>query len=174
MAPDFPLYDAKVAHGLEGAADAAGGLVGFLGIHHTEVGPGLLRAELTVRHLTAAKPDRGFYFIAVRQPLSRALHPVLVIVIVGTRAKLHFVDGDRDLLLLRLVCLLLRFVLVFSKVDDPANRGIGVRSNLDEIQTFLAGSTDGIAHIHHAELFSFLANHAYFRYANSLVNANRG
>jgi uncharacterized protein (TIGR00369 family) len=49
MAPDFPLYDAKVAAGLEGAADAAGGLVGFLGIRHTEVGPGLLRAELTVR-----------------------------------------------------------------------------------------------------------------------------
>jgi uncharacterized protein (TIGR00369 family) len=49
MALDFPRYDAKVARGLEGAADAAGGLVGFLGIRHTEVGAGLLRAELTVR-----------------------------------------------------------------------------------------------------------------------------
>jgi 1,4-dihydroxy-2-naphthoyl-CoA hydrolase len=45
----FPQYDAKTAAGLEGAADAAGGLVGFLGIRHTEVGPGLLRAEVEVR-----------------------------------------------------------------------------------------------------------------------------
>jgi uncharacterized protein (TIGR00369 family) len=49
VTPDFPLYDPKVAAGLEGAADAAGGLVAFLGIHHTEVGPGVLRAELVVR-----------------------------------------------------------------------------------------------------------------------------
>ena len=49
MAPEFPQYDAKVAAGLEGAADAAGGLVGFLGIRHTEVGPGRLRAEVDVR-----------------------------------------------------------------------------------------------------------------------------
>jgi uncharacterized protein (TIGR00369 family) len=46
---EFPSYDAKVAAGLEGAADGAGGLVGFLGIRHVEVGPGLLRAELAVR-----------------------------------------------------------------------------------------------------------------------------
>jgi len=49
MTLDFPQYDAKVAAGLEGAADAAGGLVGYLGIRHTEVGPGVLRAELEVR-----------------------------------------------------------------------------------------------------------------------------
>ena len=49
MAPEFPQYDAKVAAGLEGAADAAGGLGGFLGIRHTEVGPGRLRAEVDVR-----------------------------------------------------------------------------------------------------------------------------
>jgi 1,4-dihydroxy-2-naphthoyl-CoA hydrolase len=47
--PEFAQYDAAVAKGLEGAADAAGGLAGYLGIRHVEVGPGLLRAELHVR-----------------------------------------------------------------------------------------------------------------------------
>jgi uncharacterized protein (TIGR00369 family) len=46
---EFPSFDAKVAQGLEGAADAAGGLVGFLKIRHAEVGPGMLRAEIDVR-----------------------------------------------------------------------------------------------------------------------------
>ena len=49
MALEFPQYDAKVAAGLEGAAGTFGGLIGFLDIRHTEVGPGLLRAEVDVR-----------------------------------------------------------------------------------------------------------------------------
>ena len=31
----------------------------------------------------------------------------------------------------------------------------------------------GIAHVHHAQLFSFLTNHAHLRHANSLVDTNR-
>src|ERR1041384_2246891 len=101
------------------------------------------------------------------------LHAILVIVIVGSRSKLNFLDRDRYLLLLGFVCLLLRFVLILSEIDDPANRGIGVRSDLDEIEPLLPGAAHGIAHIHHAQLFSFIPDHAYLRHANSLVNANR-
>ena len=46
---EFPQFDARTAAGMEGAADAAGGLAAFLGITHVEVGPGLLRAELPMR-----------------------------------------------------------------------------------------------------------------------------
>jgi uncharacterized protein (TIGR00369 family) len=45
----FPNYDPKVAAGMKGAADAAGGLARFLGIEHVEVGPGVLRARVQVR-----------------------------------------------------------------------------------------------------------------------------
>jgi uncharacterized protein (TIGR00369 family) len=48
-AGEFPNYNEKVAQGLEGLADAGGGLPGFLGLRHTEVGAGLLRAEIDVR-----------------------------------------------------------------------------------------------------------------------------
>jgi uncharacterized protein (TIGR00369 family) len=48
--PDFPMFDEKVARGLEGATElAAGGLPGFLRLRHTNVGPGTLRAEIDVR-----------------------------------------------------------------------------------------------------------------------------
>ena len=49
LPPEFPQYDAKVAASLEGAADLASGLTGFLGVRHVEVGPGVLRAEVDVR-----------------------------------------------------------------------------------------------------------------------------
>src|SRR5829696_9405215 len=101
------------------------------------------------------------------------LHAIVVVVIVGSRSKLNFFDRDRYLFLLGLVCLLLRFVLVFSEIDDPANWRIRVRSDLDEIQPLLPGSADRIAHIHHAQLFSLLANHAYRGHANSFVDPDR-
>jgi uncharacterized protein (TIGR00369 family) len=48
--PDFPLYSEKAARGLEGSADlASGGLAGFLGIEHAEVGAGFLHARVAVR-----------------------------------------------------------------------------------------------------------------------------
>src|SRR5689334_5228859 len=89
--------------------------------------------EFTVRHLATAKPDRRFDFVAILEPLARMLHAILVVVIVRSRSKLHFLDRDRYLLLLRLVCLLLRFVLIFSEIDDATNRRIGVGSDLDEV-----------------------------------------
>jgi uncharacterized protein (TIGR00369 family) len=47
--PEFPLYDAKVAASLERVTDGGGGLPGFLGLEHVEVGPGLLHARVAVR-----------------------------------------------------------------------------------------------------------------------------
>src|SRR6185436_19631024 len=131
------------------------------------------RTQLTVTHLAAAKPDRGFHFVAILQSLSRMLHAIVVVVIVCSRAKLNFLDRDCYLLLLRLVCLLLRFVLELSKIDDPAHRGIGIRSNLDQIEPFVTGRAHSVAHVHYAELFSFFTNHAHLRHANSFVNTNR-
>src|SRR5688572_22821337 len=130
------------------------------------------RSQFTVSHFASAKPDRGFHFVAILKPLTRVLHAILVIVIVSSRSKLHFLNRYRYLLLLRFVCLLLRFVLILSKIDDPANRRIGVRSDLYQVQPFFPGGTHGIAHVHHTQLFSFFANHAYLRHANSLIDAN--
>src|SRR5437762_1225011 len=75
------------------------------------------RTQFAVRHLASAKPDRGFYLITLLEPLPRMLHAIVVVVIVSAGAKLHFLDRDRYLLLLRFVGLLLRFVLKLSEVN---------------------------------------------------------
>ena len=89
-----------------------------------------------MRHLAAAEPDGGFHFVTFLQPLACVLHPVIVIVVVGPGTKLNFLDYNRHLLLLRFVCLLLGFVLKLSEVNDPANRRVGSRGDLDQIQPF--------------------------------------
>jgi uncharacterized protein (TIGR00369 family) len=48
-ATEFPQYDARVAAGLQGSADAAGGIAAFLGLEHIDVGAGTLHARVGVR-----------------------------------------------------------------------------------------------------------------------------
>ena len=131
------------------------------------------RAELTVRHLASAKPDGGFHFVAILEPLAGMLHAVIVIVIVGAGPELHFLDRDRDLLLLGFVRFLFGLVLELAKIDDPANRRIGVRSNFYEVQPLVASGADGVAHVHHTQLLSFLADDPNFGHSNSFIDTDR-
>jgi 1,4-dihydroxy-2-naphthoyl-CoA hydrolase len=48
-AVEFDHYDEEVAAGVVGSGLLEGGLPGYLGIRHTDVGPGRLVAELDVR-----------------------------------------------------------------------------------------------------------------------------
>ena len=48
-APEFEHYDEQIATGALGGALLEDGLPGFLGIRHTDVGPGRLVAEVDVR-----------------------------------------------------------------------------------------------------------------------------
>ena len=44
---------------------------------------------------------------------------------------------------------------------------------LDEVQPLFPGGAHGIAHVHHAQLFSLVTNYAHLRHANSLVDTDR-
>lgn len=126
--------------------------------------------QLTMRHLAATKPNRGFHLVAFLKPLPGVLHAIVVIVIVRTRPKLHFLDRDRYLFLLGLVCLLLGFVLKFSEVNNSANRRVGSGGYFNQVQAFFSGGANGISNIQYAELLTFLADDPDLRDANSLVN----
>lgn len=47
--PDFAEYDADVAAGMLGPVEGLGGLPQYLGLRHTDVGPGRLTAAVGVR-----------------------------------------------------------------------------------------------------------------------------
>jgi uncharacterized protein (TIGR00369 family) len=78
--PEFPQYNPKTAAGLEGPADAAGGIAKFLQIEHVEVGPGLLHARVPVRDelLTPFRNLHGGVLAALcDHVLGTVLYPVI-------------------------------------------------------------------------------------------------
>ena len=77
---EFPLYNEKTAAGLQGSATSAGGLAGFLGIEHIDVGRGSLHARLAVRDdlLTPFKNLHGGVLAALcDHVLGTVLYPVI-------------------------------------------------------------------------------------------------
>src|SRR5258705_481459 len=104
------------------------------------------RTQFAVRHLASTEPDSGLNFVAALEPFTGMLHTIVVVVVIGAGPKLDLLDGDRYLLLLRFVGLLLRFVLKLSEIDDAANWRIGSGCDLDKIQSLFSGGADGIAH----------------------------
>src|SRR5712671_4693026 len=94
-------------------------------------------AEFLVRHFAAAEAQRHLDLVAFPEEANHRAHLHIVIVIVDHRAEFDFLDFD-DLLLLarfRLLFLLLKFVL--AKIEQLADRRLGVRRNLDEVEAGL-------------------------------------
>src|SRR6266704_520334 len=104
--------------------------------------------------------------------ISRPLHAIAVIVLVRAGTKLHFLNDDYGLFLFRLVGFLFGFVLKLAKVNYSANRRLGSRRNLDEIETLLPGGAHRVTRVHHAKLFALIANHAHLGHADSLVDSS--
>ena len=125
-----------------------------------------------MRHLASAKPNRRLHLIALLQPFARALHAIAVVVHVCAGAKLHFLDGDDDLFLLRFVRFFLGFVLELAEIDNLANGRLGVWRNLDEIQSSLARRANRLARIHDSEWFAFVSDHAHLRNADPFVDSS--
>jgi len=129
------------------------------------------RAQLSVSHLASAKPDRRLHLVAFVQPFARVLHAIVIVVIIRAWAKLHFLNGDRDLFLLRLVGFLFLLVLKLAEIDDPTNGRLGSSCYLYQIQPFLTSLANGVPNIHHAKLFTVFTDDAHFRHANAIVDS---
>src|SRR4029077_10048275 len=99
-------------------------------------------------------------------------HAIAVIVLIGSGAKLYFLDCDCYLLLLRLIGLFLGFVLKLAKINDAADRRIGAGSDFNQIESLLPRGANGVTHVHYAKLFTFLPDDAHLRHANSFVNTH--
>src|SRR5690606_34514181 len=95
----------------------------------------------------------------------------LVVTLVGPGAELHLLDLDDLLLRPRLVRSLLFLVLELAVVHDPADRRIGVRRDLHQVQTGFLGHAQGLARRDDADLLVVHSRQPYLRNMNLTVYA---
>ena len=115
-------------------------------------------AELLMRHLATTEAQRDLGLVAFGQEARQVAKLDLVVAFVRARPELHFLDLDLLQLELRLV-LLLRFpVLELAVIHDPADRGLGHRGDLDQVELGSFRLRNRIAQRHDSKL---LAVHAH-------------
>jgi hypothetical protein len=130
-------------------------------------------AQAGARHLASAKKDRGFDLVAFVQKTQDVVLLGLVVVIVHVDAELHFFYGDRLLMLLGLALFLFLLVQKFPVIHDAANRGLRGGGNLDQVQILFAGHLERFKWRHDSDLLAFIADHANFARANTLICADK-
>src|SRR6266508_18384 len=111
-------------------------------------------AELRVGHLPSAEHDRDLDLVALlEEPLDVALLG-LVVVRVDLGPHLHFLEHHEALLAPGLLGLDGLLVLVLRVVHQLADRRLGERCDLDEVEVELVGHALGGHGVHDAELLS--------------------
>src|SRR5579862_755899 len=122
-------------------------------------------------HLAAFEHDGGFDlipFFQKRQDMV-ALHVEVIVGSLGT--KLHFLEFNGLLVLLGFVLSLAELIEKFAVINNAANRRIGRRRNLNQIQPLSARHLQGIRRGHDSQLLTFVVNHPDFFRSNPFVDA---
>ena len=93
-----------------------------------------LVADVLVRHLAAAEPQRHLHLVALVEEAAHRAHLHFVVVVVDAGPELDFLDLDHLLALARLGRLLLLEEAVFPEIEDLADRRRGVGNDFDQIE----------------------------------------
>ena len=127
--------------------------------------------EILVGHFAATELELDFHLVALVEKVLRMPNLGEVVVGVDIHPELDFLHlADRMFLFL----LLLRQVVAeFPEIHDTANGRLGIRSDLDEIQSESTGSPDRFVQAHDAELFIGCGkNHAHLAGADSFIDTD--
>src|SRR5690554_94974 len=100
----------------------------------------LLARDLGVRNLTAPEPDSHLDLVAILQPAASVADLEREVVIGGLRPEADLLDLDLLLLAARLTLLLRLLILELAEVHDLADRRIGIRGDLNQVEASLFGA----------------------------------
>jgi hypothetical protein len=129
-------------------------------------------ADLGMRHLASTEEDRRLDLVAFLEEALDVLLLELIIVLVDLRAKLDLLHQNDFLVLFRLPRALLFLVLVLAEVHDPADRRVGRRRNLNQVETLGFCNSERLRRRHDAELGAVVVDHADFPDSNAFVHTN--
>src|SRR4030095_1332194 len=130
-------------------------------------------AELLMRHLAAAEPQRDLRLVAFAEKAHEVAELDLVVAFVSAGPELHFLDLNLLQLELRFV-LLFRFpVLELPEVHDPGHRRLRGGGDLAKIEFGRFGRRQWVGRGHEADLLAFYADQADFGGVDFAVNPLR-
>ena len=114
-------------------------------------------------HLASAKAQRNFDLVAFFEELDQLAELDLVVALVGARAELDLLDLDLLLLELGLVRLLLLTVAEFAVIHELADRRLGKRRNLHQIDLSLFRQPQRLGDRHDSKLLSIVRDQTHLR-----------
>jgi hypothetical protein len=116
-------------------------------------------ADLRVGQFPTPETDRHLDAVAVLEELDRAVDLRIEVADADLRREADLLEGDRALLALVLLLPLRQLVLVLPEVEEPDHRGLGHRSDLDEVVSPLLRHLEGSGRRHDAELGTLFIDH---------------
>ena len=129
-----------------------------------------LFAERRVRHFAAAETNGNFDPVAIFQELLGIFDLGIEVVGVDARGHANLLDLDDLLVLSGFLFLLELLEPELAVVHDLADRGNGVRRDLDQIEIFFFGQRQSSGGRHNTKLIAFSSDHAEFLVPDFLVD----
>ena len=123
-----------------------------------------------VRHLAAAETNGNFDPVAIFQELLGIFDLGIEVVGVDARGHANLLDLDDLLVLSGFLFLLELLEPELAVVHDLADRGNGVRRDLDQIEIFFFGQRQSSGGRHNTKLIAFSSDHAEFLVPDFLVD----
>ena len=127
-------------------------------------------SERRMRHFTATETYSDFDSVAIVQELDCAFDLGIEVVGVDARGHANLLDLDDLLVLSSFLFLLELLEPELAVVHDLADRGNGVRRNLDQIEIFFFGQRQSSGGRHNTKLIAFSSDHAEFLVPDFLVD----
>ena len=129
-----------------------------------------LHAELLVSHFTAAVAQRDLGLVAVIEESHQGAELRLEVVFVRHRAELHFLDLNHLLLGLGSLSLLMFLLTELAVVHQAADRRLGVRRDLNEVNVGVLSHAQGFRSADNADLGAIDAGQSDLRNSDLTVD----
>ena len=130
-----------------------------------------MRTKFLVCHLPTTEADGHLRFVTGRQKANQIFELGLIIALFRPGTKFYFLYMYDLLLLSRLVLLLVLLEQVLSIVHNPADRRIGCRRNLDQVEISVVSQIYRLFQRHYAGLGTIGPDNPNFRCGYLIVAA---
>jgi hypothetical protein len=130
-----------------------------------------IHAQFLVRHLPSAELEVNFDLVSLREEIFGMANLCDVIMLVNIHPELDFLHLPGCIFLILL--LLGKIVSELSEVHNPADRRLGVRCDLDEIESEGTSLADGFIQSEDSELLVGRSDdHTHLAGADSLIDTD--